>query len=308
MTTLLDGLTPQAVARRLAGDGLLLRLGPFVVCLHSVLPDWIESLRRLYARFPVLEQPCVAHYHIGLAARPRWRGASARQIDIQLDGASPFLPGPRGQATAMLESMINFCVVTTGQQHFVLHSAVVERDGLAVLLPAPSGSGKSTLCAALVAHGWRLLSDEYAIFAGPTPTTVTPLPRPISLKNDSIELTRRMFPDGVFSDLVPGTLKGTVAYLRAPDEAVRRMDETATARLIVLPHFTAGAPLELVRLDKPAGFVQLMGASVNYQALGRVGFDAMTALVEACEIVAIRYGETAGALHAIEALHRDLAA
>ena len=68
-----------------------------------------------------------------------------------------------------------------------MHAAVFERDSSAVVLPGPSGVGKSTLCAALVARGWRLLSDEVAMIR-PQDGLLQPYPRPISLKNESIEM------------------------------------------------------------------------------------------------------------------------
>lgn len=42
------------------------------------------------------------------------------------------------------------------------HSAVLQRDGVAILLVAPSGSGKSTTCWGLLHQGFRYMSDELA--------------------------------------------------------------------------------------------------------------------------------------------------
>jgi len=42
------------------------------------------------------------------------------------------------------------------------------------------------------------------------------LPRPVSLKNDAIELIRARMPDAVIGPLATDTNKGTVAYLKAP--------------------------------------------------------------------------------------------
>ena len=44
-----------------------------------------------------------------------------------------------------------------------LHACAVEIAGKALLLCGPSGAGKSTLCAALVADGARLLSDDLSV-------------------------------------------------------------------------------------------------------------------------------------------------
>jgi len=45
---------------------------------------------------------------------------------------------------------------------YFIHAAVVSRGGAALVFAAPSGSGKSTLAWALLAHGFRYLSDELA--------------------------------------------------------------------------------------------------------------------------------------------------
>lgn len=63
-------------------------------------------------------------------------------------------------------------------------------SALPAIVPAPLDSAKRTLCAALVGKGWRLLSDELALVRLDTGELV-PLPRPISLKNASINIIRR---------------------------------------------------------------------------------------------------------------------
>jgi predicted ATPase len=47
----------------------------------------------------------------------------------------------------------------------MLHAAVVEKNGKALILPALPGSGKSTLSAALAMNGWRFLSDEFTMIS-----------------------------------------------------------------------------------------------------------------------------------------------
>ena len=44
----------------------------------------------------------------------------------------------------MYEWGVNWCIGTTGHCNLILHSAVVEKDGRGVILPAIPGSGKST--------------------------------------------------------------------------------------------------------------------------------------------------------------------
>ena len=59
-----------------------------------------------------------------------------------------------------------------------------------MLLPAAPGSGKTTLCAGLSLRGWRLLSDEFGLIR-PGTTDLVPVPRPMALKNESIDVIRQ---------------------------------------------------------------------------------------------------------------------
>ncbi len=94
---------------------------------------------------------------------------------------------PLGHAMPLLEWALNWCISTDAHQFLIVHAAAIERNGLAVVLPAPPGSGKSTLCAALIHRGWRLLSDELALLSL-VDGTLHALARPVSLKNRSIDV------------------------------------------------------------------------------------------------------------------------
>ena len=120
----------------------------------------------------------------------------------------------------MLKLGLNWLVWTSTARYLLVHAAVLERQGQALVLPGPSGVGKSTLCAALVARGWRLLSDEVAMIR-PRDGLLQPYPRPISLKNELIDMIARMVPDAHFSRRFDGTIKGTVAFMRAPRKRLR---------------------------------------------------------------------------------------
>ena len=69
----------------------------------------------------------------------------------------PFQPLPAYMALPALEWGINWCVANRANQYLMLHSAVVEKRGSAIVFPAWPGHGKTTLCAGLMLSGWRLL-------------------------------------------------------------------------------------------------------------------------------------------------------
>lgn len=275
-------LSLDTVRQRLRHTGLILRIGPFSFRLISTLPGVAEGLHRLYADYPVLDGTDFVDHTVTVAPGHGLRRWWRRQAVFRFEGLEPFTPLPQAQAFPLMEWSMNWCVTAHTHQHLVLHAAVVEREGCAVILPAPPGSGKSTLCAALIHRGWRLLSDELALVSL-TDTTLTPFGRPVSLKNQSIDLIRRYAPEAVFSEVSHDTIKGSVAHLKVPTDQVRRLHETAQARWVVFPRYEAGAPARLSHRSRAHGMLELGRNSFNYMVLGLEGFEALTRLMDACD-------------------------
>jgi HprK-related kinase A len=272
-------LGPRQLDQLLTGPGLRLRTGPLVSCIRSPLPAVCEGLALHYAAHLVEEETGFADFHIGID-RPRGlRRWFNPQVIFSLDGQSPFTPLPGDQGFPMLEWAMNYCVSNLAHQFLILHAAVLERGGRALILPAPSGSGKSTLCAGLVFRGWRLLSDELAVI-DPGSGQVVPLPRPVSLKNASIDVIRGFAPEVPFGPIVHETTKGSVGHFRPPADAVARADERALPGWVVLPRFEAGAPTRLEPLSKGRTLMRLVECAFNYNIYGREGFEMLADLVE----------------------------
>jgi HprK-related kinase A len=281
----LDG---EALARVLSGPGLRLRTGPIVTQITSPLDDVARAVGLLYRDHPVDE--AFADFHVRID-RPRGlRRWVKPQVQFQFDGWPPFYPLPGDQGFPILEWGMNWCVSTNCHQYLVVHAAVVERGGRALILPAPPGSGKSTLCAGLVHRGWRLLSDELTLLE-PSGGQVIPLPRPVSLKNASIEVMGRFAPGAVFSPTVHDTLKGSVAHMKPPLESVHRLLEPATPRWVVMPRYEAGAPARLERLGKGRAFMQIVDSAFNYHLHAQAGFELVGQVIDACDCYEFTYGD-----------------
>lgn len=294
-------LERQALLARLRGPGLRLQTGPFISCIRSALPALAVALQRMYADYPVLEEDTPADFDV-LLRRPRGlRRFVKPQVYFHYDGMEPFQPLPLAQLYPMFEWAMNWCVSSHAHSWLVVHAAVVEREGKAVILPAPPGSGKSTLCAALVARGWRLLSDELTLVRIDN-GLIDPVPRPVSLKNASIEVIRAWAPHCPISPPVADTLKGTVAHMAVPRASVARASEPALPAWIVFPRWRAGAAAALEPVPQARAHLRLAENAFNYSLLGAAGFDTAARLVDSTRTFDFSYGTLDDAMAVFDGL------
>lgn len=267
-----------------------MRTGPIVSRIQSRLPDVVRGIALNYGEYQAEEDESFADFHVRVGRPASVRRWLRPQAQFFVDGNVPFAPLPLDQAFPMLEWGLNWCVSAHCHQYLIFHAAVVEKSGRALVLPAPAGSGKSTLCAGLIHRGWRLLSDELTLIDTST-CNVVPMPRPVSLKNGSIDVIRAFAPNAAIGPAVHDTTKGTVAHLRAPTESVRRETETARPGWIVLPRYVAGAASRLTKLSRALGFMQMAENAFNYSAHGRRGFEFLARFVDQCACHEFAYGD-----------------
>jgi HprK-related kinase A len=275
---------------RIRGDGLVLRTGPLVARIRSRLDAVLDGVALHYGQHSLVDAGEFVDFHVSVDRPSGLRRWYRPQVVFSFDGRQPFTPLPGDQGFPLLEWGLNWCVYNLCHQFLTMHSAVLERNGMAVILPAPSGSGKSTLCAGLAFRGWRLLSDELAVVQ-PQTGELIPIPRPISLKNHSIEVIRAFAPEAAFGAEVTDTGKGTVCHVRPPADALAKAHERVRARWVIFPKYLAGAPAQLKPLSRSQTFMALMGQTFNYHVHGREGFAILASLVEGCEGFEFTYSQ-----------------
>jgi HprK-related kinase A len=284
-----SALSRQALGARLRKQGLYLQTGAFITCLKSPIPHLADRIELLYADYPMAE-PGYADFHITMRQAGGLRRWFKPQVQFDFDGQSPFTPLPLNQAFPMFEWVLNWCISSRAHRYLIIHAAVVERHGRALILPAPPGSGKSTLCAALVGAGWRLLSDELAMLRLDD-GMLLPVPRPISLKNGSIDVIRQFAPAAVLSPAVSDTVKGTIAHVKPPADSIARAAECARPAWIVFPKYEEGAATSLAPLAKAPTFMRVAENCFNYSVLGAAGFAALAGLIEQTASYAFTYSK-----------------
>jgi HprK-related kinase A len=299
----LGQLSAGEVARRLAGPGLGIRTGPFNLRIRSDAPSVLTGIRLLYEDYPVVEPLAFCDYSVDIGRARGIRRWIRPQVQFKFDDELMYEPMPLGHALPLAEWALNWCIGSNSHQYLVLHAAAIERDGSAAILPAPPGSGKSTLCAGLVCRGWRLLSDELALVSLEK-RELHAIVRPVSLKNESIELIRRFAPESVFSAQTHATAKGTVAHMRAPRADVLRVNEPARPAWVVFPRYVAGAAASLTPRDKAGAMLELSRNAFNSGIVGREGFHALADLVGDSDCYDFHYGDLDDAVAVFDDLAR----
>lgn len=294
-------LSASELGARLADGGLRFRIGPFSVHLETRLSRVADSLRLLYAAFPVEDGDGIAEFHARLARPWGLRRWIRPHVFFHVDGQNLFEPFPLALAPPLFEWGLNWCISSRAHRFLILHSAVVARDGRAVILPAHPGSGKSTLCAALVHRGYRLLSDEHVLLR-PEDGSVVPVPRPIALKNESIAVLEGAAPELVWGPSYHDARKGIVTHVQPPAESVARAGETALPGAVVFPHYDKDASPGLERVAKAEALLELVDNSVNYSLWGARGFETLAGLVDATPCYALDYRDLDEAMDALDGI------
>lgn len=281
-----------------------LRIGPVGFRIGS---DWrapIAALDALYRDYPAPEDD-IPDFNVHLFAARPWRRFLRPSVHIGGDFVIPdAAPLPLAQGLLAAEMGMNLQMALGQRRYLLLHASAVEKSGKALLMTGLSGAGKSTLAALLMAQGWRLMGDEFALL-DPATGLLHGFPRLISLKNEAIGVIERALPDARFGRTLHGTPKGTIRHLVPDVRAIAAMAEPAEPRLVLFPSFGfAAAEREVLPSET---FVRLTQASTNYVALAERGFDALTRLVRTVPARALDYPDTATALAQVERLWAEAA-
>jgi HprK-related kinase A len=297
----LSGLSQRELEHCLLGEGLVLRTGPFLFRLHSPHRVVSQGLATMYADHTVLPADTLVDFDLSISGGVGLHRHVRRQARFIFDGRPVFEPLPAAHAYALLEWAMNWCISSHAHQYLIVHAAVIERSGAAVILPAPPGSGKSTLCAGLIHSGWRLLSDELTLI-DMRDGLIWPLCRPVSLKKESIAVMQRFAPQARFGRVTHDTAKGSVVHMKVPTSHLAEVDVPARARWIVYPRFAEGAPTEMTPRTRASALVDLARNAFNFGLQGEAGFDRLCSVVHGCDCADFSYSDMQQAVVAFDAM------
>ncbi len=294
-------LGPAEFSTQLASEGVGVSIGPVDTHLLVKARSIVPVLYDLYSDYPLKSPRGLFSLHARLDEQTSISRPWQRLVRFRVDGRAPHEDMPADQALPVLEWGINLVIALRMHSYLMLHAAVVEKHGHALLLPAAPGAGKSTLCTALACQGWRLLSDEFGLVR-PGSGAFEPIPRPIALKNESIDVIKSFSPSAYVGPTILNTRKGDVAHVKPPGDSVLRQFEKADAKGIVFPRWEKGAPLTVNEIPKAEAFMMLAMNAFNYELLGEAGFMTVSKLISECACYQLVYSDLREAIEFMDGL------
>ncbi len=273
----LNQLSLHKLQKTLSASGLCLNTPPFTTRFFSKCSNVIQNLRAMYGDYPISEAQ-FADFDVSIRYQRQWYKPQAQ---FYFDDFAPFLPLPKQQDYAMLEWGLNWCYANHAHEYLILHAAVIAQKNKGIIMPGFPGAGKSTLTAELMFNDWQLLSDELTLIDDIH--HLIPSPRPVSLKNQSIDIIQNRHPQSVFTSIAKDTAKGTVAHLKPKHSDIEQAHQKATPFAIVFPHYQANAALTTKQLDPAEALVVLAEQGFNYHLLKQEGFHRLSAVIDACQ-------------------------
>lgn len=104
--------------------------------------------------------------------------------------------------------------------------------------------------------------------------------------------------------MVRDTIKGSVAHVKPPAEAVARASERTTPRWIVVPRYMAGIAPRLDRLSKARALMQLIDNAFNFNVHARRAFDLLSATIDKADCYTFSYSSLDDAVARLDSLAR----
>lgn len=293
-----------SIVSALDAGTLEMPLGPFSARIKGCEPSLIDFLYDTYRDVPVgTSLSDVTDIAINIRPPSVFRKYVRRQVIPDPGFQVPAVPLPSQMSPLAFEMGVNLVVALKCCRLVTFHAGVVANDKGAILVSAGSGGGKSTLVSALMLEGYRLFSDEFALLGMEKPL-LSSYPRPVSLKNESIDIVRELTGDEWISPVLSGTPKGKIAYRRARQDDIANVDGDAKTKLILFPSFNTSGEHYASRISSSEAMMRLIPSSTNYHLLGEAAYLSLSKMVEGAEAYEISYGSTEESLTIV----RDLAA
>lgn len=160
------------------------QIAEYPFCLKvsaSTAHDFENDLKRVFFAFRLSQAPCAPlDNHSPYSEQTPFGGlycttnGTVHQLEVILNADSE-TADPLDLVDTFEPLIVNHAIRETSL-HLWIHGACLVRDDEVILLVAETGAGKTTLSLGLLAHGYRLLTDDI-ILINPLMQHIVPVPR-----------------------------------------------------------------------------------------------------------------------------------
>ncbi len=235
---------------------------------------------------------CSAHYRLR---------SEKVTIVIEADGASIAAPVTPQRAPHLLLWHINQeAVRRSSERCVILHAAVAERGGRAVILPGAMERGKTTTVAGLVRSGYRYLSDELAAIDAET-LLIRPYPKPLGIDPGA---------QRVLADLRPAAATDDVSWQVAAT-AIRTDAITAVPvepAIIVAPEYDPSATTVIEPLSAARMLVHLADCCFGFKDHPARDLAVLASVVQSCACYRLVISDLDDAVALITGVYQEVGA
>jgi hypothetical protein len=199
-----------------------------------------------------------------------------------------------------LNFLLFYCATKGLDEHFLLHGAVLVKNGRALVLPGIAGSGKTTLAAMLAAEGWHFFSDELVVL-DVAEGTVRPFPFPMSVKSGSVDVLRTRYPELAEARVWNRKDGQQVRYLLPPASTLPpSLQEQAVPAALVFPRYQEGAGTRMQVMDKVRAIQEIAATGSSDRLLRPEDVSAMILLVERSRVYSLVFDDAEKAVDVLQ--------
>ena len=205
---------------------------------------------------------------------------------------------------ATLEGLVRHVTDSlAGQGVYAIHAASLARHGKGIVICGPSGAGKTTLAMALLARGFGLLSDEFALSASDG-HTILPYHRGVHVRAGTVELVDAL---ALIRERPHQPVSGGFRWTLAARELEELFPSCLSGPVplgyvVLLEPSAAGGRSSLEEVSKGTAAVELLRATTA----ASTDFDGvlarMAALVAGVPCLRLRAGRLESSLELLEGL------
>jgi hypothetical protein len=196
---------------------------------------------------------------------------------------------------------INREAIQRTRRWVLVHAGAVAWKGRGILLPATSESGKTTLVAGLIRAGFDYLTDEAAAI-DPETEWLHPYPKPLTLKNPSIDLL-----SGLRERLLPEFASPHYFEYHVPAHTLRprSVGRACKVRFVVFPQYRADAQTLLSQVSKGEALFTLSQNSFNLERFGPQGMKVLADLVRDAQCYRLSMHDLESSVRVLQDLVRE---